>query len=114
MPSFYFSCQQSSLGHEKRKSAHGCGIIGLTKVAVNATGAGGVDYPTVLLFQHIWIGSLGAFVGSSQMYCNHVVPQLVVHVGECLVSQNSSVVDQDIYSSVCVNGCFYDGIAIFS
>ena len=96
------------------KNTHSCGIISLTKVAVNATGAGGVDYPAVLLFQHIWISSLGAFVGSSQMYCNHVVPKLVIHVGEGLVSQDSSVVDQNIYSSVCVDGCFYDGIAIFS
>jgi hypothetical protein len=46
------------------------------------------------------------------MYCNNIIPQLVVHVVECLIPQDTSVVDEYINSAKRVNGSFDNGITI--
>ena len=48
------------------------------------------------------------------MDCHHVIPKLIVHVVESFVSQNSSVVDENINSTEGINGGFDDDISVFS
>jgi hypothetical protein len=45
---------------------------------------------------------------------DHRIPQVIVHVGECLVTQNTSVVDQDVNTSVGVNGGLDNSGTIFA
>ena len=86
----------------------------MAKVSVDTTGAGGVDDSTVLLLNHVGIGSLGDLVSASQVNVHDDVPLVVGHVRESLVAEDASVVDEDINSSVGINGGLHDSITILN
>lgn len=90
------------------------GIVGLSKVSVDTAGAGRVDNATILLLEHVGPGSLGHLVGAAQVDIEDRVPQVVVHVGESLVTQDTSVVDQDINTTKGIDGGLDDILAILA
>lgn len=59
-------------------------------------------------------GGLGNLVGSPQVDVDNGVPEAVVHVGEGLVTQDTSIVDQDINAAKAVNGRLDDGFAVLA
>ena len=87
-------------------------IVGLAEVAVDTAGASGVDDTAILLLEHVWPGSLGASIGATEVDVHDGVPQLVGHVGEGFVTENTSVVDKDIDAAIVVNGRLDDSLAI--
>ena len=48
------------------------------------------------------------------MDSNNLIPHLVVHVSEGLVSQDPRIVDKNIDASVCVNCSFNNSVSILS
>lgn len=89
-------------------------IVGLSKVSVDTAGAGRVDNTTILLLEHVRPGSLGHLVGAAQVDVEDRVPQVVVHVCESLVAQNTGVVDQDINTAEGIDSGLDDILAIFA
>ena len=87
-------------------------IVGLTEVAIDTAGASGVDDAAVLLLEHVRPGSLGASVGTTEVDVHDGVPQLVGHVGESFVTEDTSVVDKDIDATVVIKSGLDDGLAI--
>ena len=89
------------------------GIVGLTKITVYTTCACCVDDTAILLLNHVGISCAGDFVCAAEMDRQNLVPQAVIHIGECLVAQNSSVVDHDIDPAVCIDGGLDNCITVF-
>ena len=48
------------------------------------------------------------------MNSNDLIPQFVVHVGKSLVSEDASVVDNDVDSAKRIDSSFHHCVAIFS
>jgi hypothetical protein len=88
-------------------------IIRLAEVAVNAGSGSGVHNAAVLLLEHVRPCSLADFVGASQVHIQDLHELLVVHVGECLITQDACIVDDDVNAAVGIDGSFHDGVAIF-
>jgi hypothetical protein len=47
------------------------------------------------------------------MNSNDLVPLLIFHVGECLVSEDTSIVDDDINAAESVDCSLHDCISVF-
>jgi hypothetical protein len=87
-------------------------IVGLSKVAVDTTCAGGVDDSAVLLLEHVRVCGLGDLVGASGVDSHDDVPLLISHVGEGLVTEDSGVVDENVNAAVVVDCGFDDSFSI--
>lgn len=92
--------------------SYGSGVVGLAKVAIDTRSRSGVDDTAILLLEEVGPSSLGDLVCTAQVHVHDGVPQVVVHVGEGLVTEDTSVVDNDINTAKGVNGALDDGIAI--
>lgn len=86
----------------------------MTKVTVDTASTGGVDNTTILLLEEVGPSSLGHLVGSAQVNVDDGVPQVVVHVVESLVTQDTCVVHEDINASECLNGRLDNTLAVFA
>ncbi len=113
IPSFYLLLVGPPV-HHQGSLTYRRSIVGLSEVAVNSTGACGVDNATILVLQHVRPSSLGDLVGSAQVNVNNRVPQIISHVSESLVSENTSVVDQNIDTTVSVDGGLDNSWAILA
>lgn len=91
-----------------------CGIICLTKVAVDTACAGGIDDSAIFLLEHIGVGSFGHLVSTTHVDRHDDIPLIVGHVGKCLVPENASIVDQYVDSAEVVDGSFDDSITILN
>lgn len=53
-------------------------------------------------------------VGTSQVDSDHLVPHLLIHVDECLVPENTSIGNKDVYGAEGIDGGFDDSVALLS
>ena len=74
----------------------------MSEIAVDTTGARGVDDPAILLLDHVRIRGLRDLVCTTHMDCHNDVPLIISHVGESFVSKDASIIDQDVDSAVVV------------
>jgi hypothetical protein len=95
-------------------TTYGSSVVGLAKVTVNTGGGGGVNDAAVLLLEEVWPSGLGDLVGTTEMDVHDIIPHLVVHVGEGLVAEDTSVVDEDIDAAIGVNGVLHNSITILA
>lgn len=115
IPSFYsLSTLNPKANGKKICNTYSRCVVGLAKVSVDTAGRGGVDNTTKLLFQEVGPGSLGDAVGTSEVDVHNRSPKLVIHVGECFVTQVTSVVDNNINSAEVVNSSLDNGWTIFT
>ena len=98
----------------KIRYTYRCCVICLSKVAIDTACARGVDNSAILLLEHVRICRLCDLVRSTHVDCHNDVPLVIGHVGECLVSEDASIVDQDINSAVVVDGGLDYRISIFN
>lgn len=93
---------------------YGSGIVGLAKVTVDTRGRSGVNDTAILLLEEVRPGSLGGLVGTAQVDVHDRVPEVVVHVGESLVTEDTSVVDEDVDAAEGIDGTLDDSLTVFS
>lgn len=60
----------------------------------------------------MWPCGLGALVCSSDVNSNDEIPVLILHVLEGDISENTSIVDEDIDAAEAVNGSLNDPLSI--
>lgn len=96
------------------EETYGSSVVGLAKVTVDTRGGGGVDNATVLLLKEVGPSSLGDLVGTAEVDVHDRVPEVVVHVGEGLVAQDTGVVDNDVNAAKGINGTLDDNVTILS
>lgn len=89
-------------------------VVGLAKVAIDTAGGSGVDDTAVLLLEEVGPGGLGGLVGTAQVHIENGVPEGVVHVGKGFVTEDTSVVDNDINAAVVINGSLDNGLTVLS
>ena len=94
------------------ETTYGCSIIALTKVTVDTARRGGVDDAAVFLLQKDGPGSLGNLIGTTQMNVQDGVPEVVIHVRECLVPEDTGIVNDDVETAERINGALDDLLSI--
>lgn len=104
----------SSHGQGQCLRTYSSRVVGLAEVSVNTGSGGGVDDTAVLLLEEVRPGSLGNLVSAAKVDVEDWVPQAVVHVGESLVTKNTSIVDNDINAAKCVDGGLNTSFAVLS
>ena len=89
------------------------GVIGLAKVAIDATGAGGINDPAVPLLQEIRPRRSGNAVCSAHVHGNDWIPDGIGHVDEGFVADESCVVDDDVDATVGIDCRLDDCSSVF-
>jgi len=92
--------------------AYGSSVVGLAKVAIDTAGGGGVQDTAVLLLKEVGPGGLGDLVGATGVDVHDGVPEVVVHVGEGLVAEDTGVVDNNVDTAEGVDGDLDNGITV--
>ena len=94
---------------EPRESRLGRTVVRLTEVPEQTGSRGGTDDSPVALLAHDGERRPGDVQGALQVDVDHRVDRVVIHLVECLVSQDPGVVDQDIDPAEGVHGGVDDG-----
>lgn len=87
-------------------------VVGLTKVAEQTRGRGSVDDTAILLFFEVRPGGTGNLVSTLDVDLHDEVPVLVGHVLEANISENTSIVDDNINAAKGLDGRLDDLVAI--
>lgn len=98
----------------RQGEAYSSRVVSLAKVAVDTTCRGGVDNTAVLLFEEVGPGSLSDLIGATSVNVHDGVPEVVIHVGEGLVAEDTGVVDDDIDTAKGINSSLDNGITVLS
>jgi hypothetical protein len=97
---------------EANQSQLGSRIIALAKASKKTRGRRSINDPSILLFSEIRPSSSSTFVGTLNMNGDDQIPVLVFHVLETDVSEDTSIVDQDIDSAIVLDGGVDDLLAV--
>jgi len=108
---FAFSCQST---REPEDTTLGGSVVGLPEVAVDTRGGGGVDDTAILLLQHVRPRSLADLVCAAKVDIKDLMELLVVHVGECLVAQDTGVVDDNVDTAESIDRSLYHSVTVLS
>lgn len=94
--------------------AHRGSIVGLPKISIDSTSGCDVHNPTILLLHHMRPRRFHDFVCPTQMNIHHRKPQIVRHVGECLIPEYACIVDNNVDSTEGSYHGIYDNGAVFN
>ena len=83
-------------------------VVGLTKVAIQTRSRRCIDDTTEFLLAHVRPSSVCAGKRAVDVHGHHLVPLLVAHRFERLVTKNTCVVDENIHTAPLVNGLLND------
>ena len=93
---------------------YGSGVVGLAEVAIDTRSGGRVENTAILLLEEVRPSSLGDLVGTAGVDVHDGVPEGVIHVGEGLVTEDTSVVHNNIDAAKGIDGSLDDGITVLS
>jgi hypothetical protein len=106
------TCEMNGRRELRMRVTYSSSIVGLSKIAVDTACASGVDNPAVFLLEHVRVGGLGDFVGASGVDSHDDIPLLISHVGKCLITQDTGVVNEDVDATVVVDRGLDDGFSV--
>jgi len=87
-------------------------VVGLAKVAVQARARANVDDSAVLLALHDGPDGVAEVEGALEVHVQHRTPVLLGHLSHGLVSQNSSVIDDDVAPTERLQGALHDLVGL--
>src|SRR5436190_23767487 len=87
------------------------GVICLAESAKEASRRRGIDNSSKLLFSEIWPCRSRTLVRTFNVDIHYKVPVLVLHVPEADISQDTSIIDEDVDAAEVLNGGLNDLVA---
>jgi len=96
---------------ESNDTELGSGVVGLAVVSVDTSGRGNVDNASIALGTHGLPSGLAESVGALEVDGVDEVPVLLGHLDEGLVTEDTSVVDDDVHALVGVESSLDDLIS---
>lgn len=106
-----FPCQ---CPREAKDGQFGSSIVGLSEVPVDTARRCGINDTPILLLQKDGPSSFGYFVGSVEMNRHNLVPLFIGHCSERFVTQDTSIVDDDVNCAEGLHTGFDDSFAILN
>jgi hypothetical protein len=88
------------------------GIIRLTEASKQTRSTGSIDNSSELLFPEMRPSSSCALIRPLNMYRDDQIPILIRHILERNITENTSIVEQDVDTTVVLDSCFDDLLAI--
>ena len=96
--------------HQSDQGHFGRTVVGLAKVAIQATAGGGHHNAAVLLRRHVRPHRLAAMHGPHQVHVHHQLEVGNLHLGKAFVTQDAGVVDQNVHAAPSVNRLLNHGL----